>query len=58
MVNASSIKISELTNMVMQPELNLRETANRMVTKGLIEYQNTNTLKVTEKGQTIAKEMK
>ncbi len=58
MVNASSIEISELTNMVMQPELNLRETADRMVTKGLIEYKNENILEVTEKGQTIAKEMK
>jgi flavin reductase (DIM6/NTAB) family NADH-FMN oxidoreductase RutF/DNA-binding MarR family transcriptional regulator len=58
MVNASSIEISELTNMVMQPELNLRATADQMVTKELIEYQNKNTLKVTEKGQTIAKEMK
>jgi len=58
MVNASSIEISELTNMVMQPELNLRETADRMVTKGLIEYRNENMLEVTEKGQTIAKEMK
>ena len=58
MINASSIKISELTNMVMQPELNLRETADTMVTKGLIEYQNNDILKVTDKGQTIAKEMK
>lgn len=58
MVNASSIEISKLTNMVMQPDLNLRETADRMVTKGLIEYQDKNTLKVTVNGQTIAKEMK
>jgi flavin reductase (DIM6/NTAB) family NADH-FMN oxidoreductase RutF len=58
MVNAYSIKISELTNMVMQPELNLRETADRMVTKGLIEYQNKDSLNVTDKGLTIAKEMK
>lgn len=58
MVNASSIKISELTNMVMQPELNLRETADRMVIKGLIEYQNQSILKVTDKGLTIANEMK
>jgi flavin reductase (DIM6/NTAB) family NADH-FMN oxidoreductase RutF/DNA-binding MarR family transcriptional regulator len=58
MVNTYSIEISELINMVMQPELNLRETADRMVIKGLIEYQNQNTLKVTEKGLTIANEMK
>lgn len=58
MVNASSIEISELTNLVMQPVLNLRATADQMVTKKLIKYQNKNTLKVTEKGQTIAKEMK
>lgn len=58
MVNASSIEISKLTDMVMQPDINLRETADRMVTKGLIEYQDKDTLKVTVIGQTIAKEMK
>jgi flavin reductase (DIM6/NTAB) family NADH-FMN oxidoreductase RutF/DNA-binding MarR family transcriptional regulator len=58
MVNTYSIKVSELTNMVMQPELNLRETADQMVIKGLIEYQNQNTLKVTDEGLTIAIEMK
>jgi flavin reductase (DIM6/NTAB) family NADH-FMN oxidoreductase RutF len=34
------------------------EKADRMVTKGLIEYQDKDTLKVTVIGQTIAKEMK
>jgi Mn-dependent DtxR family transcriptional regulator len=42
----------------MQPELNLRETADQMVIKGLIEYQNQDTLKVTDEGLTIAIEMK
>lgn len=58
MVNVSSLNITELTNMVMQPELNLRETADSMVTKGLIKYQDNNTLQVTDNGQSIAKEMK
>jgi len=58
MINASSIKISALTDMVMQPELNLRGTADSMVTKGLIEYQDNDTLQVTENGQKVAKEMK
>lgn len=58
MTNASAIKISTLTNMVMQPEASLRETADWMVSKGLISYLDKDTLQATEQGNKIATDMK
>ncbi|RTE67604.1 flavin reductase [Amphritea opalescens] len=54
MTSCPAISISDLTGMVMQPEIALRQTADWMVEKDLVEYQTTDILKVTDKGAKIA----
>ncbi|WP_432473553.1 flavin reductase [Amphritea sp. HPY] len=58
MISCPAIKISDLVGMVMQPEAALRETADFMTDKGLVEYQDKNTLSVTDKGAQVAAQMK
>lgn len=57
MISCPAIKISDLAGMVMQPEIALRETADFMTDKGLVEYQDKNTLSVTGKGAEVAAQM-
>ena len=57
MISCPAIKIRDLTSMVLQPEVALRETADWMVKKGLIEFQDNDTLKVTNKGAEIGSKM-
>jgi flavin reductase (DIM6/NTAB) family NADH-FMN oxidoreductase RutF/DNA-binding MarR family transcriptional regulator len=57
MITCPEIKLSDLASMVMQPNVALRETADWMVDKGLIEYQDTDTLKVTAKGSEVGTKM-
>lgn len=58
MISCPAIKISDLGGMVMQPESALRETADFMADKGLVEYQDKDTLSVTGKGAEVAAQMK
>lgn len=44
--------------MVMQPEIALRQTADWMMEKGLVEYADNETLKVTAKGADIAAKLR
>jgi len=57
MINCPAIKMSELAGMVMQPNVALRETADWMADKGLVEYQDTDTLKITSKGADVGAKM-
>lgn len=54
MVNTPVIPIKDLTVMVMQPEVSLRETADWMVEKGYLEYPDNSTLKITPQGAVLA----
>lgn len=53
-----SIAISDLSAMVMQPEVTLRATADWMVEKGYVNYTNSDTLSITEQGKTVGKQLK
>ena len=57
MIGCSETKISDLTDIVMQPEIALRQSADWMVEKGLVEYINADTLKLTVKGTDTATRM-
>ncbi|MAY43286.1 MULTISPECIES: flavin reductase family protein [unclassified Neptuniibacter] len=57
MVTCPVIKLSDLSTMVMQPDVALRETADWMVDKGLVMYQGDDALKITEKGSKVGLEM-
>lgn len=57
MANTPSITISDLIVVVMQPERSLRETADWMVEKGHLEYLDNDTLKITEQGALLAKNL-
>ncbi|WP_286239284.1 flavin reductase [Neptuniibacter halophilus] len=54
MANNPTQKISDLSAMVMQPEVALRETADWMVEKGMVVYADPQTLQVTDKGAELA----
>ena len=58
MDSCPTISISDLTGMVLQPEIALRQTADWMAEKGLVEYQNKDILKVTAKGSGIAAQLR
>ena len=57
MIGCTETKISDLTDIVMQPEIALRQSADWMVEKGLVEYANADTLKLTDKGTETATKM-
>ncbi|MDO6564221.1 flavin reductase [Amphritea sp. 1_MG-2023] len=52
------MKMSELTDLVMQPDVALRQTTDWMTEKGLVEYQGDDTLKLTNKGIDVATKLK
>lgn len=58
MVSCPAISIKDLSDMVMQPEIALRQTADWMMEKGLVEYADNETLKVTTKGADIAAKLR
>ena len=58
MVSCPAISIKDLSGMVMQPEIALRQTADWMMEKGLVEYADSETLKVTAKGADIAAKLR
>lgn len=57
MVNRRAIPVAELAEMVMQPEVALRQTADWMIEKGYLEYQDDNTLSITAAGSEVAKNL-
>ena len=57
MISRPSITVTELTEMVMQPEVALRQTADWMSEKGFITYEDSNTLAITAKGSDVATKM-
>lgn len=57
MISRPAININELSVLVMQPEVALRQTADWMAERGLVGYQDENTLQVTEKGSEVAAKM-
>jgi 4-hydroxyphenylacetate 3-hydroxylase, reductase component len=57
LINCPVIKISELSGMVMQPHVALRNTAEWMAEKGLVEILDTDTIKITAKGSEIGSKM-
>jgi len=57
MINRPVIEIGELTGIVMQPEVGLRQTADWLIGKGHLEYQDTDTLRITEEGAAVARKM-
>lgn len=58
MLSCPTFKISELTDLVMQPEVALRQTADWMVEKGLVEYQSSAEIKITAKGTEVAAKLR
>ncbi|WP_417224340.1 flavin reductase [Amphritea sp.] len=58
MLSCPTFKISDLTDLVMQPEVALRQTADWMVEKGLVEYQSNEVIKITSKGTEIATQLR
>ncbi|GGK67898.1 flavin reductase family protein [Amphritea balenae] len=57
MISCPAIKIADLSGMVMQPEVALRQTADWMAERGLVAYQDSDTLAVTAKGSEVAANM-
>jgi 4-hydroxyphenylacetate 3-hydroxylase, reductase component len=57
LINCPVIKISDLASMVMQPHVALRNTAEWMAEKGLVELEDSNSLKITPKGLEIGVKM-
>jgi flavin reductase (DIM6/NTAB) family NADH-FMN oxidoreductase RutF/DNA-binding MarR family transcriptional regulator len=57
MISCPESKISDLTEIVMQPEVALRQSADWMVEKGLVEFIDNETLKLTVKGAETATKM-
>ncbi len=57
LINCSVIKISDLSSMVMQPHVALRNTAEWMAEKGLVEILDSNTIKITAQGSEIGHKM-
>ena len=57
MIGCSESKISDLATTVMQPEIALRQSADWMVEKGLVEFVTNDTLKLTAKGTETASKM-
>ncbi|MCP4595711.1 flavin reductase [Neptuniibacter sp.] len=57
MIGNPVIATHQLSEMVMQPEVGLKITADHMVGKGMVSYSNDNTLQITEKGSEIAAKM-
>ena len=57
MISCPESKISDLTKIVMQPEVALRQSADWMVEKGLVEFIDNETLKLTAKGTETATKM-
>lgn len=57
LINCPVIKISDLSGMVMQPHVALRNTADWMAEKGLVEVLDSDTIKITEQGLQIGIKM-
>ncbi|MBQ0756070.1 MAG: flavin reductase, partial [Amphritea sp.] len=57
MISCPESKINDLTEIVMQPEVALRQSADWMVEKGLVEYIDNETLKLTAQGTETATKM-
>lgn len=57
MIGCTESKISDLATTVMQPEIALRQSADWMVEKGLVEFSGNDTLKLTAKGTETATKM-
>jgi 4-hydroxyphenylacetate 3-hydroxylase, reductase component len=57
LINCPVIKINNLSSMVMQPHVDLRNTAEWMAEKGLVEILDSNTIKITAQGSEIGNKM-
>jgi 4-hydroxyphenylacetate 3-hydroxylase, reductase component len=57
LINCPVIKISDLSSMVLQPHVALRNTSEWMAEKGLVEILDSDTIKLTAKGSDIGLKM-